>query len=77
MTTARALGYCCGEERPMDEEPVRKPPKAHELGADVTLLSVEELKERIAVLQAEVARLEGAVRAKEASRSTADTFFKR
>ena len=61
----------------MDEEPVRKPPKAHELGADLTLLSVEELKERIAALQAEIARLEGAIRTKEASRSSADTFFKR
>ena len=61
----------------MDEEPIRKPPKAHELGVDLTLLSVEELKERIAALQVEIARLEGAMRAKEASRSTADRFFKR
>ena len=61
----------------MDEEPVRKPPKAHELGADISLLSVEELKERIAALQAEIARLEAAIRDKEKSRSKADTFFKR
>jgi uncharacterized small protein (DUF1192 family) len=61
----------------MDEEPVRKSPKIYELGADVSLLSVEELRERIAALQAEIARLEDAVRAKEASRSKADTFFKR
>lgn len=61
----------------MDEEPVRKPPKAHELGADISLLSVEELKERIAALQAEIARLDGAIRDKEKSRSKADTFFKR
>jgi uncharacterized small protein (DUF1192 family) len=60
----------------MDEEPIRKP-KAHEIGSDVSLLSVEELKERIAALQAEIARLEGAIRTKEASRSTAATFFKR
>jgi uncharacterized small protein (DUF1192 family) len=76
MTTARDVGYSHGEERAMDEEPVRKP-KAHELGADLTLLSVDELKERIAALQAEIARLEGAMRGKEASRSSADTFFKR
>ncbi|HXL68988.1 MAG TPA: DUF1192 domain-containing protein [Xanthobacteraceae bacterium] len=61
----------------MDEEPVRKPPKVHELGADLTLLSVEELRERVAALQAEIARLDGAIRTKEASRSSADTFFKR
>ena len=61
----------------MDEEPIRKPPKAHVLVVDLTLLSVEELKERIAALQVEIARLEGAMRAKEASRSTADRFFKR
>jgi uncharacterized small protein (DUF1192 family) len=59
------------------EEELPRPKKAHEIGADLSLLSVEELKERIAVLQAEIARLETAVRGKEASRSSAATFFKR
>jgi uncharacterized small protein (DUF1192 family) len=61
----------------MEEEPVRKPPKAHEIGADLTLLSVDELKVRIAALREEIERLEASIRGKEASRSTADTFFRR
>jgi uncharacterized small protein (DUF1192 family) len=65
------------KERAMEEELPRPKKKAHEIGADLTLLSVDELKERIAALQVEIARLESAMRDKEASRSTADTFFRR
>jgi uncharacterized small protein (DUF1192 family) len=61
----------------MDEEPVRPKKKAHELGEDLSLLSVEELKERLAALQAEIERLEASIRSKEATRSAADTFFRR
>jgi uncharacterized small protein (DUF1192 family) len=56
------------------------PPKkklAHELGQDLTLLSVEELTERIALLREEIARLEADIARKKASRSAADQFFKR
>jgi uncharacterized small protein (DUF1192 family) len=61
----------------MDEEPVRPKKKAHELGEDLALLSVEELKERVLALKAEIERLEAAVRSKQATRSAADTFFRR
>ncbi|MDO8535326.1 MAG: DUF1192 domain-containing protein [Xanthobacteraceae bacterium] len=60
----------------MEEEVVR-PKKAHEIGADITTLSVEELKERVAALHAEIERLEAAIRAKQATRNAADTFFRR
>ena len=60
----------------MNDEPIRQK-KAHELGEDVSLLSVAELKVRVEALQAEIGRLEEAIRAKEATRSAADTFFKR
>jgi uncharacterized small protein (DUF1192 family) len=63
-------------ETAMDEERVR-PKKAHELGEDLALLSVEELRERVEALKAEIGRLESAIRSKEASKSAADTFFKR
>jgi uncharacterized small protein (DUF1192 family) len=63
-------------EAAMNDEPIRQK-KVHELGEDVSLLSVAELKERVEALQAEIGRLEGAIRAKEATRSAADTFFKR
>jgi uncharacterized small protein (DUF1192 family) len=58
-----------------DELPKKKP--VHELGQDLALLSVEELAERIAALQAEIARLEASMAAKRASRTSADQFFKR
>lgn len=61
----------------MDEEALRPKKKAHELGEDLSLLSVGELRERVEALTAEIARLEAAIRSKEASKSAADTFFKR
>ena len=61
----------------MEEEPLRPKKKAHELGEDLALLSVSELTERIGVLKGEVERLEAAIRSKEATRSAADSVFKR
>ena len=58
-----------------DDRPKKKP--VHEIGQDLSLLSVEELAERIEALKAEVARLEATIAAKRASRSSADQFFKR
>ena len=58
-----------------DELPKKKP--VHEIGQDLSLLSVEELAERIATLKAEIARLEASMAAKRASRTSADQFFKR
>ena len=61
----------------MEEEPLRPKKKAHELGEDLTLLSVIELKERIEALTAEIARLEASIQAKEATRNAADSIFRR
>jgi uncharacterized small protein (DUF1192 family) len=61
----------------MEEEAPRPKKKAHDLGEDLSMLSVGELRERVEALQAEIARLEAAIRSKEASKSAADTFFKR
>jgi uncharacterized small protein (DUF1192 family) len=58
-----------------DDRPRKKP--VHEIGQDLALLSVEELSDRIALLNDEVARLRAALEKKRASRSTADQFFKR
>ncbi len=60
----------------MDDELPRKK-VVHEMGQDLSLLSVEELADRIAALQAEIARLKAAMAAKKASRTSADQFFKR
>lgn len=54
--------------------PVRK--ITHEIGQPLDTLSVDELTERVGLLRAEIARLEAARLAKEASRAQADAFFK-
>ncbi|HEX2366772.1 MAG TPA: DUF1192 domain-containing protein [Bradyrhizobium sp.] len=57
-----------------DDRPRKK--ITHEIGQDLSLLSVEELTERIALLTAEIARLEAAAAKKRASKDTANAFFK-
>jgi len=58
-----------------DDRPKKK--VAHEIGQDLSLLSVRELDERIALLKEEIARLEADKIKKNATRSAADQFFKR
>lgn len=56
--------------------PPRKTASSHEVGQSLDDLSVHEIDERITVLQAEIARLEEARRAKQASANAAAAFFK-
>lgn len=58
-----------------EEEPKRKP--AYQVGQDISLMSVDELRETIEALGQEVARLEREVAAKSDSRNAAEAFFKR
>jgi uncharacterized small protein (DUF1192 family) len=58
-----------------DDRPKKK--IVHEIGQDLTLLSVAELNARIQLMREEIARLEADIRNKQASRSAADEFFKR
>ena len=58
-----------------DDRPKKK--IVHEIGADLALLSVKELQERIALLREEITRLESSIASKQASRDVADTFFKK
>ncbi len=58
-----------------DDRPKKK--LQHEIGQELALLSVQELSERIGILQAEIARLETAMMSKQASLKTADQFFKK
>ncbi len=58
-----------------DEEKPRKK-VTHEIGQDLSLLSVEELNERIALLAAETERLREAMAKKRASKDAANAFFK-
>ncbi len=59
-----------------EDEP-RKKAKPHEIGQDLSLLSVAELAERIALLREEIARLEGELAAKGATKSAAEELFRR
>lgn len=53
-----------------------RPKPKHEIGQDLSTLSVFELDERIEQLRAEIERLQEARVAKEKTKSAADAFFK-
>jgi uncharacterized small protein (DUF1192 family) len=61
----------------IDEDDKPKNKIAHEIGQDLSLLSVEELGLRVQLLHDEINRLEADMAQKRASRSAADQFFKR
>ena len=56
-----------------DDRPKKK--IAHEIGQDLSLLSVEELAERVQLLHDEINRLEADMAQKRAKRAAADQFF--
>jgi uncharacterized small protein (DUF1192 family) len=58
-----------------DDRPKKK--VTHEIGQELSLLSVEELAARVQLLQDEIKRLEADMARKQATRSAADQFFKR
>jgi uncharacterized small protein (DUF1192 family) len=64
------------EMAPFDDEPIKKKP-VHEIGQDLSLLSVGELNERIAALHAEIRRLEAELTVKGSTKSAAEALFKR
>ena len=57
-----------------DDRPRKK--VTHEIGQDLSLLSVEELAERIALMNSEIERLDAATAKKRASKDAANNFFK-
>lgn len=58
-----------------DDKPAGKP--AHDIGSDISSLSVDELRLRIGVMQNEIARLEAEILSKSLSRNVAESLFKR
>src|ERR1700730_17412944 len=62
----------------MDEQELR-PKRAlpHEIGQDLSLLSIAEIEERIGALRAEIMRLETAKAQKIAAQGKAESVFKR
>jgi uncharacterized small protein (DUF1192 family) len=61
----------------IDEDDRPKKKITHEIGQDLTLLSVGELTERVTLLKEEIARIEANMATKQASKSAADLFFKK
>ncbi len=58
-----------------DEEQARKP-KSHEVGMPIDSMSVDELEERIGLLEAEIARLRDAIDARRKTKDEADSVFR-
>ena len=59
---------------PFAEEPVRAS-QGLEIGQDLSLLSIDEIDERLALLAAEIARLKETRDRKESSRAAASAIF--
>jgi uncharacterized small protein (DUF1192 family) len=57
-----------------DDRP--KKPTAHEIGSDLSMLSVDELEARITLLKTEIDRLSAEKDRKAAGRRAADSLFK-
>jgi len=61
----------------VDPDDLPKKKITHEMGQELSLLSVGELGERVALLKEEIAWLEAEMTRKQASKSAADGFFKK
>lgn len=61
---------------PMEDDDRPRKKVTHEIGQDLSLLSVEELTERVTLLKTEITRLEEAATKKRASRDAANSVFK-
>ena len=61
----------------LSDDEAAKPKRVHEIGQDLSTLSVDELRLRIGQLQAEVARIEAELDAKGSTRQAAEALFRR
>lgn len=59
-----------------EEDDVPKRNKSHQVGDDISSLSLQDLDERIALLLVEIERLQQEKLAKQSSMSAADAVFK-
>ncbi|MEP6829163.1 MAG: DUF1192 domain-containing protein [Rhizomicrobium sp.] len=74
-----AVGTVNAKEVAMDIEDLapRKKPPLIQLGEDISALSAHELEARIARLEEEIARCKAAIESRHATKSAAESFFKR
>ena len=61
----------------LDELMPRKPKLEIVMGQDISALSVIELEERIAALEAEIVRTREALKSRDATKQAAESIFKR
>ena len=61
---------------PIDPDERPRPKTAHEVGQDLSTLSLHELDARIALLREEIVRLEAARQRKQSSQEAANAFFR-
>lgn len=60
----------------MFDDDAPRQPRTHTVGMPIDTMSVDELEERIGLLEAEIARLREGVAARRQTRSAADSVFK-
>jgi uncharacterized small protein (DUF1192 family) len=60
----------------MFDDDLPKKPKVHELGMLLDAMSIDELNDRIGLLEGEIARLRAAIEAKQKSKDAAASAFK-
>ena len=58
-----------------EDDPDKKP-VAHEIGCDLSLISVDELESRITLLRGEIQRLETEISSKQKSKNAAESLFR-
>ena len=60
----------------MFDDDEAKKPRIHEVGMPIDTMSVDELEDRIAMLEAEIVRLREAVAERKQTKAAADSLFK-
>ncbi len=60
----------------IDDDMPKQPAGSVRIGEDLSVLSIDELKTRITLLEGEIARIRAEMEGKQSSKAAADSFFK-
>lgn len=60
----------------IEDEDAPRPRRQHEVGMPIDAMSVDELEERIGLLEGEIARLREAIAARKKTKDEANSVFK-
>ena len=61
----------------MDDEDIRRKPDEVPIGGELGAMSVEELRARITVLEAEILRIKAALQSREGTYAAAENLFRK